>query len=470
MSSTTQVSTISASVESISHMLALRQRLKKTDPKYRDSFGRRSFERRTSFGTLVGWRATGRAEQVWTHLRESLVSLIQDKRDQWEVKRAKSKPLEVGPAEPLFLLQCFLLGVDKEHATPHVCILCDIKWFSAAVRDIIVDSQLLSTNGWGCIRLPYTVALLGSGQDDAFDRSWGSRSEALAEYQVFACSDDLASGYLNGVPIEIKRGGTMVGKACIGGVISSGEEVFGLTVAHVFEDQHRIQPHSPAEADERLVDIDEDELEIFGSGDDAISSGSFFSDPASDELPGEITTTTETRGPAEDIAPNTRTGLAVLIGHLYELPQNRSSDWALLKLSSTFFFHHENLLPRLADAEGLTIFSPSGSRHGSVVSNAVVGLGYPPKPREVTVVSMDKSLPMRGDCGSWAFQSDRQAFVGMLVASCSAMNEAYLISLDEVLMELRVKSGLAFAFGPIVSAVRSSQTLAPRYVPIFTHS
>ncbi len=84
-------------------------------------------DRRLSHYLAVGLSSEPSSEAI---TRETL-AVTKEKREQRGAKQ------EAGPAEPLFLLQCFLLGVNKDHASPH-----DLKWFSTAVRGIFMENTL----------------------------------------------------------------------------------------------------------------------------------------------------------------------------------------------------------------------------------------------------------------------------------------------------------------------------------------
>jgi hypothetical protein len=150
----------------------------KTDPIFASSFDGVAFERETRSGLkLTGWRVKGTVQRRWEFLEPSLRSLIRTKRRDWEPQRPK------GALDPAYLLRCFLVGVDQDHATPHAAILCDVAWFCQAIGKILIKNGLLQAAGFRFLALPDRVELR-AGPSDALDLS-GQSTLSIAHLDDF---------------------------------------------------------------------------------------------------------------------------------------------------------------------------------------------------------------------------------------------------------------------------------------------
>ncbi|KAM7206006.1 hypothetical protein V8F33_000836 [Rhypophila sp. PSN 637] len=234
----------------ISTTQALKQSFVKTNPIYANSFGAQAFERTTAYGSeIIGWRVTGKAQQRWERLEPSLLSLLVSKR---EVLYSKRPPGII--MDPPCALRCFILGPDKDHATPYATVLCGMSWLRKAMGELIKKSGLLIPDGFKCCGLPDKPELYGgmvskvnhperpiiTGKSD--DKLFGERSQnkqppdyrAIRPLEGFDMRSIPEPGSASGRPVEIYHNDNPIGGATIGGVIRIDDRRFEMTVRHVF--------------------------------------------------------------------------------------------------------------------------------------------------------------------------------------------------------------------------------------------
>ncbi|KAK4208123.1 hypothetical protein QBC37DRAFT_432434 [Rhypophila decipiens] len=249
----------------ISSTKALKQSFIKTNPIYADSFGAQAFERTTSYGLkIIGWRVIGKAQQRWQRLEPSLLSLLVSKR---EVLYSKRPPGLI--MDPPCALRCFLLGPDKDHATPYATVLCGMPWLRKAMGKLITKSGLLIPDDFDCCGLPDKPELYGRvdfgedsdersrfeegsvfpGERDQMKQLPGTGTAAMKHLDGFDMQYISKSGSGNANQVAIFHHDTRIGEATIGGVIVLDDQRFEMTVRHVF----RPPPSSPSNFSQSLL-------------------------------------------------------------------------------------------------------------------------------------------------------------------------------------------------------------------------
>ncbi|KAJ6442559.1 armadillo-type protein [Purpureocillium lavendulum] len=506
--------------DGLSVALALRQRFQKTEPRYASSFGAVAFERSSKSGLkLTGWRVIETAQRTWRKLEAPLASLVHEKRGDWERARPRLQPAEQqqpGPYMPGYILRCFLLGPDKEHATPHVAIVCGAHWFRKAVGRIFTKSCLLVPDGFRCFGLPDRPELYmassaagyasfearagsevvpqdassvflgeetmpanpGADADAAsalLTRDFGRPTIAprqlarLSEFEVRSRAD---YEDINGVGIEILRGGAVVGKAAVGGVVHLADSCLAMTVRHAFQGPANAAP-SPLGADDGDDDSSGSELDLFEDDDD---------DEYANEQPDAATAASIDDGqrvspagalehwdtaPAESsLIPQTLDVVGLQSGVL-GVPEAKL-DWALLPISDV---NREFTAPRRgASRDGIVLKTPSGLRYGTADASGVLGIPVATQPQPVIVASIADVQP--GECGSWAMRVRDGTMSGMLVGSCPTLGEVYLLRMIDILRDIRRHTGIEPRIGEVISTrlhdgrlpARGAGNWQPQYV------
>jgi tetratricopeptide (TPR) repeat protein len=456
---------MSTDAHNVPTRIATVNRFIKTRPEYHDSFEEpEAIRLRTSFGQVFVWRVKGRVAQIWDRLSASLISLLPDRESEFdEAYQSATKNGRVGPRDPPWLLRCFLFGVNKEHARPHVTIICDTEWCSTALKNTIVRSCLL-VEEWGCVRLPYSVMQLGRAPE------WASNSEDFEKYKIHAFETG-QDDYRSGSPFEVTIDGITQGAATIGGVVEVGGLLLGMTCGHVFhaQDKHPSSIGFP---------MDEKELGLFAYGSNAEdSTGHFFDNIqlASTEMIDDNEKLEEEYGSPAKAEPE------FCVGHLEEISRDMDEesqgplgrlllDWALVAVDrshrqllerkimpSPLSFEQQdiNSLPRVSDMcpdDSMEVLINAPSKNSTECNGSGTGsvavMRIPGSSRLQTVhicVMTDHSEFKEGDCGSWAFEHKLNPaevkFLGMLVAACPALKEAYLLPANTILEDIKKCSG-----------------------------
>jgi tetratricopeptide (TPR) repeat protein len=460
-----QTETIPTDAHNVPARIATVDRFRSTRSEYHDSFEEpEAFRLKTHFGQVFVWRVKGRVAQIWDRLSVSLKTLLPARESEFdEAYQSATKNGHVGPRDPRWLLRCFLFGVDKEHARPHVTILCDTEWCSNALKNTIIKSKIL-VEKWGCVRLPYPVMQLGRAPE------WASNSEDFEKYKIHAFETG-QDNYHSGSLFEVKIDGVTQGAATIGGVVEVGGLLLGMTCGHVFHPQ--IQ-HPPSIG----FPMDEKELDLFAYGSNAEDSTGHLLDTiqlASTE------TIDDNEKLEEEYASPAKAKPEFCVGHLEEISRDMDEesqgplgrlllDWALVAVDrshrqllerkimpspSSFEEEDTDPLSRVSDmcpdnSMKVVINAPSKNfiQYNGFGTGSTAVLHIPGSSRLQTVhicVMIDHSEFKKGDCGSWAFEDKLNPvevkFLGMLVAACSALKEAYLLPADAILEDIEKRSG-----------------------------
>jgi tetratricopeptide (TPR) repeat protein len=436
-----------------------------TRSEYHDSFEEpEAIRLTTSFGRVSVCRVRGRVAQIWDRLSTSLETLLPARESEFdEAYQSATKNGHVGPRDPQWLLRCFLFGVNREHARPHVTILCNTEWCSIALRNTIIRSDLLAEK-WGCVRLSYSVMQLGRAPE------WASNSGDFEKYKIHAFESG-QNDYRSGSPFEATIDGITQGAATIGGVVGVGGLLLGMTCGHVFH----VQDKYPSSI---RFPMDEKELDLFAYGNNAEDSTGHLLDTiqlASTE------TIDDNEKLEEEYASPAKVKPDLCVGHLEEISRDMDEenqgplgklllDWALVAVDrshrqllerkimpSPLSFEQQNtdLPSRVSDicpGDSMKVVINAPSKNSTVYNGSGTGstavMHIPGSSRLQTVyicVMTDHSVFKEGDCGSWAFEHKLNPaevkFLGMLVAACPALKEAYLLPANAILEDIEKCSG-----------------------------
>lgn len=462
--------------EGLSATLALRQKFAKTDPKYAASFGAEAFERSSKSGLkLTGWRVTDVVQRIWGKLEGSLASLVLEKRHEWEDARPQCQPGQKlsGSHIPLYLLRCFLLGPDKEHATPHVAILCNTGWFRKAVGKIFTKSALLVPDGFKCFGLPDKAELyVASGLMSFADPAQPRHLSPLGDFKVKVPEDYRT---VNGLEIEILLDDVVVGKSTVGGVVKVVNHRLGMTTRHAFTDPS-VAAEFARESDRGSSDC---EIDLFDDDDD-----DGLVEPSSEtDLTSEGDSTTSSQNPIKanprenprrrdqnfEIYPSSSDlvlgGLDTTQLERYALGASEPGlDWVLKQFQPTDKNRYFITPQRVASEDRIVVKTPSRILYGDMGSSGIFGVPISTKPQPVIVATVAGVQP--GDSGSWAMKLKDGAFTGMLVGSCPTLKEVYFIRLPDVLDDIRLQIGIKPSV-PTLSTSNpiSNATLDNSYTP-----
>jgi hypothetical protein len=244
---------------------SFRQLFAATEPKYTDCFGPIVFTREHKSGmTLTGWRVTNLALRQWEKLEVSLVSLISESRQRIECMRPLYRPNDPLRTNrfPSFMLRCFMLGPNLEHAAPYVAILCSEGWFRKSVKRVITKSGLLNADGFKCFGLPDKPELYM-----AWTGMPGVENgpQELVNFKDFKIRGPINPENSNGEPIEIVFDGKVMGRATIGGVVEAAGYRLGMTVRHAFQYPSDHFENKITTTEKRFIETDECEIDLFDS-------------------------------------------------------------------------------------------------------------------------------------------------------------------------------------------------------------
>jgi hypothetical protein len=440
--------------DGLSKSLPLRLKFAKTHPNYANSFGTVAFES-YSFGRLpklIGWRVIGLVQQLWRDLEPSLIDLVQAKRQHLELRRPKDSP-----KNPIWMLRCFLLGPDQEHATPHVVVL-GTKWLRQGIGQVINRSGLLRACEFRCCGLPYKVELdMAPGPRNASSAVVASSPAwspgRLGDFQVRHSS----SKGVNGLEIEILLDDTVVSKATIGGVIGLGGHRLGMTVLHAF------QAPDAEEAQGEDLELEGFSVEYYDEEDDMAVEQSAASpggqvDPARPHNTPQVLALSTPEASQLSSAVQEFLNRPQSDSHVWCTP-NAQFDWALKKLHPSAqnkrFVTPWAGLPQ----DQIWIKTATELKLGTLESSGVFGVPTSGLPQPVMVAAMPSAMRL-GDSGAWAMTVDYGIFVGMLLGSCPSLNEVYLLRMGDIMGDIRQQMGLE----PTIS-LRPSDPTGPTKVP-----
>ncbi|TKA72682.1 hypothetical protein B0A49_06682, partial [Cryomyces minteri] len=262
--------------------------------------------------------------------------------------------------------------------------------------------------------------------------------------------------------------------ATMGGVIEVDGEYFGMTVSHLFDEN----PPTSSPSSSLTLDFDEDDLDLHIINTQAQPEHAIDHDDREEprkastedcehavipnffEFPvrpsGSLASSFAASPPAfSKQTAGARLGVlkALSTGSVSgDWSSSNNLDWALVSVEhaqlqkrNTFIVRYQddtehkiisNSVAYAMSGEGCTVYLATGTR-GVVSGLSIKGpstLGINEGLLEVWVVQLNETKP--GDCGSWAFGTNGE-LLGMLIATCVALCEAYLAPVWAVLGDIR---------------------------------
>ncbi|KAI0509162.1 hypothetical protein F5B22DRAFT_362296 [Xylaria bambusicola] len=429
-------------------------RAKKTDPAHENCFGDESFRLTCSTFTkdIVGWRITGDLRATSLLLQDTVCRLLNEKRSHWITCRPKTQSTLF--CDTGYAIECFLIGPNQSHASPHVTIHSAQKWVATELRRAIIDSNILKNFArWGCIKLPHHIKPT-CYTTRGMNFSPGSDFRCH-DYEVRICGRKIPT-YLDGTFVEIWKGGSCLSAATVGGLIVVGNRTLALTVAHVF---YPSKPALPIES----FDIDESEFEFLTSEVSEYGDGiSDFADTIRNPSPPPRETAhrtmrhVRTGGVMAKLSESRITvGRLEYISSIYDAQSQTHGglDWALLAITHPDIImrnrsHYWNVGRECLLAENqIQIFTASAIITAETVSNAVFGLSSDTFAQPVLVANDGSSIP--GDSGSWVFGVSDHQPVGMLIGNCDTLNQCYFLSMEHIMSDIKAQIKLPVKHAPI---------------------
>ncbi|QKD62387.2 uncharacterized protein FOBCDRAFT_324649 [Fusarium oxysporum Fo47] len=342
--------------------------------------------------------------------------------------------------DPLWTIRGYFIGLSIDYAPPYITILCSdstvSRWLVKLVQEELDSGRY---PGWCMTRLPYVSVIAygspsGSIDNTGDEGSAGTgqepkrKSEADAEeegnlervqvevdakYAVPTMINELLSWgqhqHRCGIRLQITRGSNIITRGTIGGLIQVGGKPYGLTVAHSF-------PLTFNEA--RLQDPGDDQIsDIINAWRQSTSFDMEF-DLALIEMPG-----------LQDQTPS------------FEL----WDDVNLVRTVSGIFrpvsiaWDQPRALEQVALATPRSRFCLRGAFIGSQV--------LMPMPNSTAlcipwVLRMERPwLIQPGDSGSWAFNSNTGELLGILIAGCPELLEAYILPAHQAFDNIQKRLG-----------------------------
>ena len=231
------------------------------------------------------WHVVDRVDQIWSELQGQIVDLLVEKsRDILPPRTYR------GPREPCHALRCYMVGLNKAHASPHVAIICAQKWLSTQVRDIVLRSGLLQERGWvGFLKLKGEIRQPGGAwpgfqsknldqparrsntpNSPWFNTAYAAKSEDFKLRQsdvAISSRSDTPFKTLCGARVAVSYADGLVSVATLGGIIELDGEAYGLTASHVFlsrsSDHDDTEYKADSDSEYSIFDFDEDDLDPF---------------------------------------------------------------------------------------------------------------------------------------------------------------------------------------------------------------
>ncbi|OTA61854.1 hypothetical protein K449DRAFT_465263 [Hypoxylon sp. EC38] len=389
--------------------------------------------------SVSGWyvRGCNLAEEQWNSMRCVTEDETQRRLEKSKLYKGYNHlpfrlERQVNGIDALWAVRAYFVGQNTANAPPYVVVLCSELEVSRWLVDDV--SRQLSENyeNWYATRLP-NVEVLKYGSENGHSDLEESEAAETDENVFEVIKVDLnetGPAMLNeplpswtekrhscGMRLEVVRDSGNPIRGTIGGVISIGGTLYGLAVGHIFF--HQTQ---------NII--------------------------AEDTTP-HITVATG----------HTQTGIpTILEGWQQRGRYSASLDWALVSLPGlqglgANTWGDMNLVQTVggdfrpvlfATNEPLfgtpVIMATPGSTYGLrgvfVSSEAVVNILGTDAPYAVWVLRMEAPwLIRKGDSGSWAFDAITGNLLGILVAGCPNLLEAYILPAFRVFDEIRGRNG-----------------------------
>ncbi|OBS20446.1 hypothetical protein FPOA_06815 [Fusarium poae] len=387
----------------------------------------------------IGWYfdEQGLADFLWRDLKSVMEEEAQtemDKKKKFDWVRENEGHLY--GINRLWAIRGYFIGPDKNNAPPCITVLCANEDVARFLVDRI-HSKLHLHKGWGATRLPGVKVLkFGSSAGSDDDSYYSDKSDSpdipyqnlldgtadreaeknLIRIEIESLnnhtmptmtSGDLSSWALKrhrcGVQVEIVRESKVIAKATIGGLIIVGDEVYGLTVGHLF-------------------------------------SSSASNGEAQRRLSAETVTTMNTWQESEACGMEFDWALVKIPG----LQKQDVDSWMDVNLVQTVSGEFRPVLMALEEPSPYThvVLATPGStrclRGVFIGSAAIVNIPESPTPYATWVCRMEPPwLIQPGDSGSWVLDAANGMLLGVLVAGCPELQEAYIIPAHEIIDDIK---------------------------------
>ncbi|KAK6700954.1 hypothetical protein SNK04_010889 [Fusarium graminearum] len=381
---------------------------------------------------LIGWYfdQQGLASFYWGDLKPGTEAEIERKLEKKDKFRwIREKEGHIGGLNQLWVIRGYFIGPDENNAPPCITVLCAYEDVARFLVDRI-HGKLHLHQGWGATRLPGVKVLKlasGPGSDDSPDNTGtgdelpgttGNREvENLIQIDIGHLSThsmptmtnrDLPSWAMKqhrcGIQVEIVRGSEVISKATIGGLITVGDGVYGLTVGHLF---------SPSASDEKreAQRLSVGIISTMAAWKEGKGCGMEF-DWALVKIPG--------------------------------LQKQDVESWMDVNLVQTVSGEFRPVLVTFHEPSPYTqvVVATPGSQH--CLRGVMVGCGaivnIPGSPTIYTTWVCRMELPwllQSGDSGSWVLDAENGMLLGVLVAGCPELQEAYIIPAHEIIDDIK---------------------------------
>ncbi|KAJ6261745.1 hypothetical protein Dda_2544 [Drechslerella dactyloides] len=404
---------------------------------------------------------------------------------------------DINSEDPVWAVRGYMLEPEKQTErgwpSPYVVILCSEEVVSKKaykeVKRIVHEANPKNNHygHWGVTRLPKIEVLELGDEDDDSDTEMGWLSgvnsgddeleiievEMSSEIYPFMANGPLPSWnsmqrHRCGIRLEVKLepNSRTTTSGTLGGIVSVDNKLYGLTVGHIFRPREDNYDDDDDGNDGNDYDNDDDDDGIDGNDkieedidqDDKEYNESDRGKTEADDGDVEIENYDDNinevgTGINEEESGNSSQGLRAEGRHY-----NMSLDWALVDLpdlgEDASTWDDLNLVqttsgdfrPMLVIAEEpafgrmVVLATPSstyGLRGFFIGSEAIIKIPAYSVPYAVWVLRMESPwLIQKGDCGSWAFDAFTGSLLGILVAGCPDLLEAYILPAFRVFSDI----------------------------------
>ncbi|ENH69286.1 hypothetical protein FOC1_g10004823 [Fusarium oxysporum f. sp. cubense race 1] len=329
--------------------------------------------------------------------------------------------------DPLWTIRGYFIGFSIDYAPPYITVLCSDSTVSRWLVNLI-EEELASGRypGWCVTRLPYISVIAYGSPSGSIDNTGdeGSASadqgpkrkseddaekernleriqvEVDAKYAVPTMTNDKLPSWDQhqhrcGIRLQITRGPNIIAEGTIGGLIQVGNKLYGLTVAHFFP--LSFNEASPQDqADDQISDI----INTWRQS----TSVDMECDLALIEMPG-----------LWDQTPSPE---------LWE-------DVNLVQTVSGVFRPVTIAWSQPQPLEHVVLATPQSAyclRGVFIGSQALMPVPNSTALCTPWILRMERPwLIQPGDSGSWAFNAHTGQLLGILIAGCSELLEAYIL-------------------------------------------
>ncbi|KAJ3535287.1 hypothetical protein NM208_g7196 [Fusarium decemcellulare] len=409
-----------------------------------------------STDTICGWYlGDGETKEEWDTMRSVLEEFGEDQLSHSSKFRNRLFGVQTSchGIESLWAIRGYFIGPDTTSSPPYITVLCSDDQVSKQLVDSIHE-RLKVWEDWGVTRLPKVRVLeygfrsggpssSNNSEDSGFPDSDMPADEAEAESHLERIEVELIDNHSTpimtnenlpswvnhqhrcGIRLNVTRGSKVIAKGTIGGLIKVGDRLYGLTVAHIFSPTSAVTANQHSYLDQVW----------------------FLTSAA-----------VETTNPDNDDEA------AILRTWQHARTSSIRFDWALVEMPGLQHFDpspdswdNVNLVPTVSGDFRPILAEPSEPcRYIQVVlatpesthclrgifvgSETIVKIPGSPSPYAAWVLRMEQPwLIQPGDSGSWAFDAHSGNLLGVLIAGCPDLQEAYILPAYEIIQDIKVQ-------------------------------